>query len=191
MKKTVMILLVVVVILAIPVFVSAQVGNRTNQTDYNTTLNQTNESEQMIINPPFISRSVYEKLNKNEWVNVGVFVDTNESLRIIINNLTQDEFQIEQIRKDYSYFFIGNISMKGLTVLAMHPNISKIIYNGIERGASENINNETNISHNILVNNAEMENQTENQSEAKPETAKPQSFFQRIINFLKSLFGLR
>ncbi len=137
MKGTPLILLAVMVIFASFAFVMAESVNETNQS--------------ALANLPWISPSVYEALNKSEWVSVGVFVNSIDVIDNIIHTLPENDFQLERRGAENLSFFVGNITRKGLDILANNSNVSRIIYERWIPVASDNPQNQTNLTVSVFI----------------------------------------
>ena len=175
MRKAALILMAVMVILAGFAFVSAEGVNETNQT------------------LPYVDSSILPAFENQAWIRVLVRLVDNSNITIagtkeqrvmlskqrdewfnqviddVLTALSQSEFNL--VSKRFNGFS-GDIRKSGFDKLANDLRVSEInLAYGASGYAAEN-------------NSAEL-----NQTETKPpEAVKPLSFFQRIINFFKSLF---
>lgn len=92
--------------------------------------------------------------------------------------------EISNIRR-HSGEFTADITKRGLDILSSDSRVTEIIlaYTGGSWGIAAEDNSNISASQNNTI-----ENQTQS---PHPEAPKPISFFQRIINFFKSLFGIK
>lgn len=113
-----------------------------------------------------------ERLNMTKYKNQILKATVEE---FILNYSSNEVVDVHTFPREFS----AEITRQGFDKLINDYGVSEIYlaYNGTSSG-----------SNNIQI----IENQAENQTEIKsPEPAKPQSFFQRVINFFKSLFRLK
>lgn len=146
--------------------------------------NQTNETEvQENQTKPRISSEL--KFNGSGWAPVVILVNSEEVIDNVIASLPSTNFIFTK-KMAGNEGFIGEISQKGLDILANNSNVKAVESNApihmIETPEKD--------SYPTLINNTE--NITQNQTEIESQDiTTPKSFFQIIINFFKSLFGLK
>lgn len=149
MKKQVLSLLAITLILSCSVFVSAQVGNETNQT------NQTDINETTTQTPPYVDPTILPAFENQTWVRMLVRLVDNSNITIQGTNeerwnlsMQKTEFLTSEVQKfvinlseseikdirEHTGEFTAYITKEGLDRLSNNPRVKEIILAYMEAG---------------------------------------------------------